>query len=125
MCKPAIVSLFAVATTILLCSAPHKMQARESDTLVVVGQDYDTIAISHPAPEYPYDAQRMRIQGDVQVLVHVENGRMMKVKATSKSPYLAGISERWISRHWRFASNVNGDYIVPIVYRLRGASGSA
>jgi outer membrane biosynthesis protein TonB len=118
MLKPSIVSILAVATTAALYSAPMKSQAREQDRLLVVGNIDDTVAISHPAPGYPYDAQRMRIQGDVQVRVHVEHGRMVKVSATSRSPYLAGVSERWVRRNWQFRPSASGDYIVPISYRL-------
>jgi len=60
----------------------------------------------------------MRIEGDVQVRIHVERGRMVKVTATSSSPYLAGVSERWIRRNWQFRPSVSGDYIVAISYQL-------
>lgn len=118
MFKPSLVSILAVATTALLCSAPLKSRAGEQTRLVVVGSIDDIVAISHPAPEYPYDAQRMRIQGDVQVRVHVEHGRMVKVVAISQSPYLAGVSERWIRRNWQFRPSISGEYIVPISYQL-------
>ena len=118
MFKPSVVSILVVATTAMLCSAPLKSQAGEQNRLVVVGNIDDTVAISHPAPAYPYDAQRMRIQGDVQVRVHVEHGRMVKVIAISESPYLAGVSERWIRRNWQFRPTISGEYIVPISYQL-------
>ncbi len=118
MLKPSLVSILAVATTATLCSAPLNSQAREQDRLIVVGSIDDMVASSHPAPEYPYDGQRMRIEGDVQVRIHVERGRMVKVTATSSSPYLAGVSERWIRRNWQFRPSVSGDYIVAISYQL-------
>jgi outer membrane biosynthesis protein TonB len=115
MTKPSFVSLFAIAT---FCFGPVKSQAGENNQLVVVGSDYDDVAILHPAPEYPYDAQRMRIQGNVQVRVYVEHGKMRQVTAISRSPYLAGISERWVRRNWQFRPSISGLYIVPIVYQL-------
>jgi outer membrane biosynthesis protein TonB len=118
MFKPSVVSILAVTTTALLCSAPLRSQAGERSRLVVVGNIDDIVAIAHPAPEYPYDAQRMRIQGDVQVRVHVEHGRMVKVIAISASPYLAGVSERWVRRNWQFRPSISGEYIVPISYQL-------
>jgi outer membrane biosynthesis protein TonB len=118
MSKPSFVNLLAVATIATLCSAPLRAQAGEQNRLVVVGSIDDIVAISHPAPEYPYDGQRMRIQGDVQVRIHVERGRMVKVTATSRSPYLAGVSERWVRRNWQFRPSISGVYIVPITYQL-------
>ena len=118
MFKPSLVSILAVATSALLCSAPLQSQAGEQSRLVVVGNIDDIVASSHPAPEYPYDAQRMRIQGDVQVRIHVEHGRMVKVIGISESPYLAGVSERWIRRNWQFRPSISGEYIVPISYQL-------
>jgi outer membrane biosynthesis protein TonB len=119
MFKPSLASILAVATTTaLLCSAPLKSRAGEQSRLVVVANIDDIVAISHPAPEYPYDAQRMRIQGDVQVRIHVEHGRMVKVIAISESPYLAGVSERWVRRNWQFRPSISGEYIIPISYQL-------
>ena len=118
MLKPSVVSILAVATTAILCSAPLKSQAGEQNRLVVVGNIDDIVAISHPAPEYPYDAQRMRIQGDVQVHIQVQHGRMVKVIAVSESPYLAGVSERWVRRNWQFRPSISGEYILPISYQL-------
>jgi outer membrane biosynthesis protein TonB len=118
MFKYSLVSILAVAMTALLCSAPLKSQAGEQNRLVVVGNIDDMVTISHPAPEYPYYAQRARIAGDVQVHIQVEHGRMVKVTAISESPYLAGVSERWVRRNWQFRPFVSGEYIVPISYQL-------
>jgi outer membrane biosynthesis protein TonB len=118
MSKPSLISILAVATTAILCSAPLKSQAREQNRLTVVGNIDDIVTIAHPAPVYPYDGQRMRIQGDVQVRIQVEHGRMVNVTATSDSPYLASVSERWIRRNWQFRPSANGVYIVPISYQL-------
>jgi hypothetical protein len=118
MLKPSLRGILAVATAAILCSAPLNSQAKEQDRLIVVGSMDDMVASSHPAPMYPYDGQRMRIEGDVQVRIHVEHGRMVKVVATSNSPYLVGVSERWIRRNWQFRPSITGDYIVPISYRL-------
>ena len=118
MLKPSIVSIVAVATAAVFCSTPTKSQAREQNRLTIVGNIDDIVAIAHPAPEYPYDGQRMRIQGDVQVRIQVQRGRMVNVTATANSPYLAGVSERWIRRNWRFRPTISGTYIVPISYQL-------
>jgi Gram-negative bacterial TonB protein C-terminal len=118
MLKPSLVSLLAVATSAMLCSMPPKSQAREQNRLLVVGNIDDLVTIVHPAPQYPYDGQRMRIQGDVQVRIQVDHGRMVNVSAIANSPYLAGVSERWIRRNWRFRPSISGTYIVPISYQL-------
>jgi outer membrane biosynthesis protein TonB len=109
-------NLLAVATIATLWSMPVKSQA--GDQLVVVGSIDDMVAIAHPAPNYPYDAQRMRIEGQVEVRIQVEHGRMVKVVAVSNSPYLAGVSERWVRRNWKFRPTISGDYTLPIVYQL-------
>jgi hypothetical protein len=118
MLKPSIVTVVAVATAAVLCSMPTKSQAKQQNRLIVVGNIDDVVAIAHPAPQYPYDGQRMRIQGDVQVCIEVQHGRMVNVTATANSPYLAGVSERWIRRNWRFRPSISGTYIVPISYQL-------
>jgi len=59
----------------MLCSMPPESQAREQHRLLVVGNNDDKVTIVHPAPQYPYDGQRMRIQGDVQVRVQVDRNR--------------------------------------------------
>jgi outer membrane biosynthesis protein TonB len=120
MLKPSSVfwNLLAIATIATLCSAPRQSQAREQNELVVVGNIEDMVAILHPAPEYPYDCQRMRIEGDVRVRIQVEHGRMVKVTAKSRSPMLAGVSERWVRRNWQFRPSTSGVYILPIVYQL-------
>jgi outer membrane biosynthesis protein TonB len=81
--KPSLISLLAVATSAMLCSMPPESQAREQHRLLVVGNN-DDLSIVHPAPQYPYDGQRMRIQGDVQVRVQVDHGRMVSVSAIRK-----------------------------------------
>jgi hypothetical protein len=43
---------------------------------------------------------------------------MVKVVAVSNSPYLAGVSERWVRRNWKFRPTISGDYTLPIVYQL-------
>jgi hypothetical protein len=99
MLKPSIVSVVAAATAAVFCLIPAKSQARDQNRLVVVGNIDDIVATAHSAPQYPYDGQRMRIQGDVPVRIQVEQGRMVKVTATADSPYLAGVSERRIRRN--------------------------
>jgi hypothetical protein len=119
MSKPPIFkSLLVVVTIATLCSTSPKAQAGEQNAMVVVGMPHDMVAISYPSPEYPADCQRMRIQGDVQVYIHVERGRMLQVTATSSSPLLAGISSRWVRRNWQFKPTVSGVYVLPIIYQL-------
>jgi hypothetical protein len=60
----------------------------------------------------------MRIQGNVEVTIRVENGRMVKVSASSPSSVLAGVSSRWIHRNWQFKPSTTGLYILPIIYQL-------
>ena len=63
----------------------------------------------------------MRIQGTVEVSIWVQNGKMVKVKAASANPLLAGKSARWIHRNWQFKPSTTGHYILPIIYELEGS----
>lgn len=65
----------------------------------------------------------MRIQGNVKVRIWVQNGRMVKVKAVSQNPMLAGESSRWIHKNWRFKPTTTGVYILPIIYQLDSDNG--
>jgi outer membrane biosynthesis protein TonB len=111
-------SLLAVGAIATLCSTPVISKAGEQNPLVVVGVQPETVAISYPKPIYPTDCARMRIQGNVEVGIWVQNGKMVKVKAASDNPMLAGESSRWIHKNWQFKPSTTGHYILPIVYEL-------
>ena len=115
---PILRSLLAITAIAILCSIPVKSLAGEENPLVVVGISSDTVALVYPTPVYPVDCQRMHIQGNVEVRILVQNGKMVKVTATAKSPILAGVSSRWIRRNWQFKPTVSGLYVLPIVYQL-------
>ena len=115
---PFIRSLVAIGAIATLCSTPFKSKAGEQNPLVVVGVPPETVAISYPTPIYPTDCVRMRIQGNVEVSIWVQNGKMVKVKGASENPMLAGESSRWIHKNWQFKSSATGHYILPIIYEL-------
>jgi outer membrane biosynthesis protein TonB len=115
---PVTRSLIAVSAIATLCSTPFKSKAGEQNPLVVVGVPPETVASAYPTPNYPTDCARMRIQGNVEVSIWVQNGKMVKVKAVSENPMLAGESSRWIHKNWQFKPSTTGYYILPITYEL-------
>jgi hypothetical protein len=115
---PVLRSLAAVGGIAAFSFTPAKSLAGEQNPLVVVGVPPETVALSYPAPQYPSDCVRMRIQGNVEVSIRVQNGKMVKVTASSPSPALAGVSARWIHRNWQFKPSVSGWYVLPILYEL-------
>lgn len=119
MSKPRLIRGFvAIATIATLLSTTCQSSAAELNRLVVTGIALDRVAIQHPFPAYPQNARSLRIAGEVQVRVHVENGNMLSVTAESASPTLASYSSRWVRWHWRFRPSVTGVYLLPISYRL-------
>ena len=115
---PVLRSLAVIGAIAAFCSSPVKSLAGEQSPLVVVGLSPATVAISYPTPTYPPECARMRIQGNVEVSIWVENGKMVKVSASSPSPALAGVSSRWVHRNWQFKPSTTGLYILPIIYQL-------
>ena len=115
---PVLRSLAAIGAIAAFCSTPAKSLAGEQNPLVVVGVSPETVAISYPTPKYPSECVRMRIQGNVEVSIWVQNGKMVRVTAASPSPVLAGESSRWVHRKWHFKPSVTGLYILPIIYQL-------
>src|SRR5580704_12595968 len=115
---PVLRSLAAIGAVAAFCSTPGKCLAGEQNPLVVVGVSPEKVAFSYPTPTYPAECVRMRIQGNVEVSIWVENGKMVKVIASSRSPVLAGVSSRWIHRNWQFKPSTTGLYILPIIYLL-------
>ncbi|HXM01390.1 MAG TPA: energy transducer TonB [Chthoniobacterales bacterium] len=115
---PVIRSLVAIGAIATLCSTPVLSKAGEQNPLVVVGVSPEAVAISCPTPTYPPECVRMRIQGNVEVSIWVQNGKMVKVKAAAANPLLAGMSSRWVHRNWQFKPSTTGLYILPIIYQL-------
>jgi outer membrane biosynthesis protein TonB len=111
-------SLVAIGAIATLCSTPFLSKAGEQSPLVVIGVPPETVALSYPTPIYPTDCARMRIQGNVEVSIWVQDGKMVKVKAASENPMLAGESSRWIHKNWQFKPSTTGHYILPITYEL-------
>ena len=119
MSKPrAIRSLVAIATVVTLLSTAYRSPAAELQHLVVTGIALDRVASQHSIPAYPPDARSFRLQGEVQVRIQLENGRMVNVTAESASPILANYSSRWVRWHWQFRPTVSGVYYLPISYKL-------
>jgi outer membrane biosynthesis protein TonB len=115
---PVIRSLVAIGAIATLCSTPVLSKAGEQNPLVVVGVSPEAVAISCPTPTYPPECVRTRIQGNVEVSIWVQNGKMVKVKAAAANPLLAGMSSRWVHRNWQFKPSTTGLYILPIIYQL-------
>ena len=115
---PVIRSLVAIGAIATLCSTPVLSKAGEQNPLVVVGVSPEAVAISCPTPTYPPECVRTRIQGNVEVSIWVQNGKMVKVKAAAANPLLAGMSSRWVHRNWQFKPSITGLYILPIIYQL-------
>src|SRR5260221_11332792 len=95
---PVLRSLAAVGAIAAFSFTPVKSLAGEQNPLVVVGVPAEMAALSYPTPKYPPDCVQMRIQGNVEVSIWVQNGKMVKVTSSSPSPLLAGVSPR--SLHW-------------------------
>ena len=115
---PVIRSLVAIGAIATLCSTPVLSKAGEQNPLVLVGVSPEAVAISCPTPTYPPECVRTRIQGNVEVSIWVQNGKMVKVKAAAANPLLAGMSSRWVHRNWQFKPSTTGLYILPIIYQL-------
>jgi hypothetical protein len=119
MSKPGVVRSFvAIATIATLLSTAYRSSAAELNHLVVIGIALDRVASRHATPGYPQDARSRRIQGDVQVRIQVENGKMVSVTAESASPILAAYSSRCVRWNWQFRPSVSGVCFLPISYKL-------
>src|SRR5260221_2555190 len=115
---PGLRALAAVGAIDAFSFTAVKSWAGDQNPLVVVGVPPETVALSYPTPKYPQDCVQRRIQGNVEVSIWVQNGKMVKVTASSPSPLLAGVSARWIHRNWQFKPSVSGLYVLPILYQL-------
>ncbi|MGA8654690.1 MAG: hypothetical protein WB586_00950 [Chthoniobacterales bacterium] len=111
-------SLVAIATIATLLSTAYRSSAVELDRLVVVGIPLDRVTIRHSTPGYPPEAQSLWIQGNVQVRIQVDKGKMVNVTAESASSVLASYTSRWIRWHWQFRPSASGIYFLPVSYKL-------
>jgi hypothetical protein len=110
-------SLFAIATTVMLWSAPAMIHATELHPLVVTGIALDKVTVAHPTPEYPASALQFHIDGHVQVTVKVQNGNIVYASASADAPIIGLTSKEWILRCWRFKPEVTGVFTIPITYK--------
>ena len=119
MSKPRVVrSLLAIATVATLLSTPYRSPGTELHGLVVTGITLDRVASRHSIPDYPQDARSLRIQGQVQVRIEVQHGKMVNVTAESTRTIPANYSSHWVRWYWQFRPTVSGVYCLPISYKL-------
>jgi Gram-negative bacterial TonB protein C-terminal len=111
-------SVIAIGSIATLLSTAFPASAAEIKPLVVVGIAADAVTLEHPTPAYPPRAREFRIEGDVRVHIQVAYGRIVNVSAESTEPMLAKSSANWVRRSWKFKPSANGDYVLPISYRL-------
>jgi hypothetical protein len=112
-------NLIAIVTIATLLSIPTGSTAAELKPLVVIGIPLDRVAIQHPVPAYPRTAQVLKIEGDIQLQVQVEQGEIVSVTAKG-APLLADYSSHWVRVAWKFRPSVTGQFSIPISYRLHG-----
>jgi hypothetical protein len=110
-------NLIAIATIATLFSNPMGSTAAELKPLVVIGIPLDRVAIRHPVPAYPRTAQVLKIAGDIQLRIQVQQGEIVSVTAKG-APLLADFSSHWVRTAWKFKPSVNGQFSIPISYRL-------
>ena len=110
-------NLIAIATIATLLSIATRLTAAELKPLVVVGIPLDQVAIQHPVPAYPRTAQVLKIAGDVQLRVQVEQGKIVSLTVKG-APLLADFSSHWVRTAWKFKPSVTGQFSIPISYRL-------
>jgi Gram-negative bacterial TonB protein C-terminal len=110
-------SLLAIATIVTLWSVPVMLQATELQPLVVTGIALDKVTVSHPTPEYPRVALQLGVDGNVQVTVRVQNGKIVDASASADAPIIGLASKEWIVRCWKFKPKVTGTFTIPITYQ--------
>jgi hypothetical protein len=111
--------MIAIVTIATLLSTHTGSTAAELKPLVVIGIPLDRVAIQHPVPAYPRTAQVLKIAGDVQLRVRVEQGEIVSVTVKG-APLLADFSSHWVRTAWKFRPSVTGQFSIPISYRLQG-----
>ena len=107
-------SLLAISAVAALWSAPVLLHAAELHPLVVTGIALDKVTTFHPAPAYPRVALALGIDGEVQVKVKVQNGRLIEANVLSGAPMLANSAKEWIVRNWKFKPEISGVFTIPI-----------
>jgi outer membrane biosynthesis protein TonB len=108
----------AIAAIAALWSISASSPAAELRPMVVVGIPANSVALSHPTPEYPRDALNLHISGDVLVRVQVENGIVTETTVIShSSPLLGASATHWLANEWKFKPSVSGVFTVPISYK--------
>jgi hypothetical protein len=110
-------NLIAIAAIATLLSNATGSTAAELKPLVVIGIPLDRVAIQYPVPAYPRTAQVLKIAGDVHLRVQVQQGEIVSVTAKG-APLLADFSSHWVHTAWKFRPSVNGQFSIPISYRL-------
>jgi hypothetical protein len=110
-------SLLAIATIVTLWSVPVMSQATGLQPLVVTGIALDKVTVSHPTPEYPRVALQLGVDGNVQVTVRVQNGKIVDASASADAPIIGLASKEWIVRCWKFKPEVTGVFTIPIAYK--------
>jgi hypothetical protein len=111
-------SILAGGAAAALMSSSVNSTAAELKPLVVIGVPLDSVAIKHPVPTYPRNAQLLWIDGVVSLQVQVERGKIVNITVKSGAPLLADYSLRWVRNCWQFKPSVSGQYLLPIAYKL-------
>jgi len=110
--------LFAIAAIATVWSMPVMLQAAEQLPMVVVGIPVSSVALRHPTPEYPRNALKFDISGDVLLRIQVENGVITETTVVSHSSrLLADSASRWVANQWKFKPSVSGVFTIPISYK--------
>jgi len=69
-------------------------------------------------PEYPRNALKWHISGNVLLRVRVEQGAISEINIVSDSSLLlAESAQRWVRIRWNFKPSVSGVFTIPITYR--------
>ena len=110
-------SLLAIVTIAALWTVPAMLQAAELRPLVVTGISLDKVTVAHPTPEYPRVALQFGIDGNAQVTVRVQNGKIVEASASADAPIIGLASKEWIVRCWKFKPAVTGLFTIPITYK--------
>jgi outer membrane biosynthesis protein TonB len=74
--------------------------------------------IRSPRPSYPPQALQMHITGEVRVAFVVQNGNIVDARAISGPPMLGSYVIRFCRENWKFSSNSNGTYTLPVSFQL-------
>ena len=109
-------SLLAITTIAMFWSAAP-VRAAELHPLVVTGIALDKVTTAHPAPTYPRVALALGIDGEVQIEVKVQNGRLIEANVLSGAPMLANSAKEWIVWNWKFKPEISGVFTIPINYK--------